>query len=328
MKCRKYHHLILGALYGELSAGKQRKLNAHLHRCRACRTEFESLQKTLGIIRKQPFAPHPSRELDDSILERAGTHAPGVSKRFFLFRPFPAAFAAALFAVIFISLLHRGHQTPETFLKRQARSAIVHSAETENKAESSATSQTADESRDFDKFPSVNTREKAEGKTSQRLGNLSGNAPSTGEISKRKTHRAKRIPAPRKEDRDAFSSGDFEEMEDLDEVVLQPDSAYSRMQSFGSAASVIQPKVIRKFYPECPETTGLQKGMVVIRVTVTHDGKIKPEKILRSMSKECDAVALKAVRKWKIQPGTRNGTPVDMQINLTVVFKGKTSDAN
>ena len=64
------------------------------------------------------------------------------------------------------------------------------------------------------------------------------------------------------------------------------------------------------------------EGMVVIRFTVERDGSLDDFSIVKSVSPELDAEAIRVVKqlpKW--EPGTEDGVPVRYIMSLPITFK-------
>lgn len=76
-------------------------------------------------------------------------------------------------------------------------------------------------------------------------------------------------------------------------------------------------------YPETAKNSGLE-GKVVVSFIVTKEGKVTQVNVLRSVSPELDAEAVRVVSlspNWI--PGTKNGDAADVEMNLPVSFKLK-----
>ena len=76
-------------------------------------------------------------------------------------------------------------------------------------------------------------------------------------------------------------------------------------------------------YPEKAKADGTE-GRVIVTFVIEKDGSVTNAKVLRGVSEEIDAEALRVVSampKWK--PGTQLGTPVRVQYNLPIYFKLK-----
>ena len=74
-------------------------------------------------------------------------------------------------------------------------------------------------------------------------------------------------------------------------------------------------------YPEKAKA-GKIEGRVIVAFVIEKDGSVTNAKVVRGVSDEIDAEALRVVSampKWK--PGTQQGTPVRVQYNLPITFK-------
>jgi TonB family protein len=80
-------------------------------------------------------------------------------------------------------------------------------------------------------------------------------------------------------------------------------------------------------YPEKAKAEKTE-GMSVVRFVVSNDGSIKDAKIVRSVSKECDAEVLRIMQLMNDQeilwtPGKQKGKTVNVTYNLPIRFKLK-----
>lgn len=74
-------------------------------------------------------------------------------------------------------------------------------------------------------------------------------------------------------------------------------------------------------YPSQARRRGYQ-GTVMLHVLVTASGTVADARLLQSSGYSLlDRSAMTAIWQWVFQPGTRNGRPVDMQINVPIVFQ-------
>lgn len=81
-------------------------------------------------------------------------------------------------------------------------------------------------------------------------------------------------------------------------------------------------------YPEEAMKAGVQ-GRVVVKFVVSADGSVASPEVIRSVSPELDAEAIRVVEsmpRWT--PGTVDGKPVDAQFTLPVFFRLKGDDAD
>ena len=63
------------------------------------------------------------------------------------------------------------------------------------------------------------------------------------------------------------------------------------------------------------------EGTVVLWVLVGPAGRVDDVRIARTLGYGLDEEAIKAVSKWKFEPGTSGGVPVPVQINVEVHFR-------
>jgi TonB family protein len=64
------------------------------------------------------------------------------------------------------------------------------------------------------------------------------------------------------------------------------------------------------------------EGEVLLNVVVRKDGSVDSFKIMRGLGYGLDEQAIKTISsKWKFKPGTRNGMPVDVSVNIQIAFR-------
>jgi periplasmic protein TonB len=72
-------------------------------------------------------------------------------------------------------------------------------------------------------------------------------------------------------------------------------------------------------YPEAARRARIQ-GVVVLECTIGKDGRVQNVKILRGLPLGLTEAAVDAVNKWRFEPSTLNGKPVEVLYILTVRF--------
>ncbi|MCU0303115.1 MAG: energy transducer TonB [Thermoanaerobaculales bacterium] len=72
-------------------------------------------------------------------------------------------------------------------------------------------------------------------------------------------------------------------------------------------------------YPEAARRARIQ-GVVVLECTIGKDGTVREVKVLRPLPLGLTEAAIDAVTKWKFEPSTLNGKPVEVLYILTVRF--------
>ena len=75
-----------------------------------------------------------------------------------------------------------------------------------------------------------------------------------------------------------------------------------------------------------PEYTSQAKkagieGIVVLHVVIGTDGHAHGMRVVKGLGFGLDAKAIEAVRKWRFQPGTKNGVPVKTPATLEIRFR-------
>lgn len=76
-------------------------------------------------------------------------------------------------------------------------------------------------------------------------------------------------------------------------------------------------------YPIAMRRFGL-RGQVLIDFTVDEAGRVRNPVIFQSDNPAFDEPAIKAVREWKFEPGTRDGQPVTVRQRVPIVFQLQT----
>ena len=82
----------------------------------------------------------------------------------------------------------------------------------------------------------------------------------------------------------------------------------------------------RAIYSPDPEYTTKariehQVGVVGIKMVVGADGLPRNIKVTRSLSLDLDQAAVDAVKRWRFAPGTKDGEPVAVEINVEISFR-------
>lgn len=100
-------------------------------------------------------------------------------------------------------------------------------------------------------------------------------------------------------------------------TTVMPATATSQSPSetiaYGRLIAVVEP-----VYPQFAQSSGLT-GAVVVNAVVTTDGKVKSARVMKGNPALAQA-ALDAVRHWRWEPSTLNGTPIEVTTQVTVNF--------
>jgi TonB family protein len=86
---------------------------------------------------------------------------------------------------------------------------------------------------------------------------------------------------------------------------------------------VTPPRLIDAPAPEFSKEARRQHigGTVELAITVTSEGKVTRMRVLKSLGYGLDEKAIDAVRRWKFQPGSKDGKPVSVAIAVGVSFQ-------
>lgn len=85
---------------------------------------------------------------------------------------------------------------------------------------------------------------------------------------------------------------------------------------------VTSPVLIKEVKPKYTEGAMRRKveGVVELSVVVKKDGDTGDMQVTRSLDAELDVQAMKAVEEWKFRPGTKDGQPVNVRVNIEMTF--------
>jgi|SRR5580765_6840868 len=91
---------------------------------------------------------------------------------------------------------------------------------------------------------------------------------------------------------------------------------------FKVGGNVLPPKLISSVEPKYPRPLFRKPkpSMVLVGLVVATDGTPKEVHVLKSGGSMFDKSALEAVNQYRFEPGTRDGKPVQVQINVQVQF--------
>ena len=83
------------------------------------------------------------------------------------------------------------------------------------------------------------------------------------------------------------------------------------------------PRALAQIPPRYPAEARMKglSGEVVVEFNVDESGNVSSVRVVRSSSREFDAAALAAVRKWRFEPGRRHGRIVRFSMVVPVVFR-------
>jgi len=91
---------------------------------------------------------------------------------------------------------------------------------------------------------------------------------------------------------------------------------------FRVGGGVNPPSVLSRVEPQYSEEArkARYQGTVVLEAIVRRDGTVDIQRVVRSLGFGLDENAIQALKQWRFRPGTRNGVPVDVSLNIEVNF--------
>src|SRR5439155_21266705 len=63
------------------------------------------------------------------------------------------------------------------------------------------------------------------------------------------------------------------------------------------------------------------QGEVALAIVVDVDGRPKNIKVVRSVGHGLDEESMRAIKHWRFNPGTKDGVPVPVQVDVTMNFR-------
>jgi TonB family protein len=89
---------------------------------------------------------------------------------------------------------------------------------------------------------------------------------------------------------------------------------------------IVAPVAIEQQPPAWSPQLGLVRGQTyraTVEVSIDASGKVTSARILQSVNRLYDSLLLDAVRRWRYQPGTRNGVPVPFTKVVSVTVEAR-----
>lgn len=98
------------------------------------------------------------------------------------------------------------------------------------------------------------------------------------------------------------------------------DAAAAEVYEPGPAVKA--PKLVHYVEPEFSANSkeAFVEGVVRVSTVVTKEGTASNCQIVRGLNSEEDKTALKAVKLWRFQPGTKDGKPVNVRVTVEIEF--------
>jgi TonB family protein len=103
-------------------------------------------------------------------------------------------------------------------------------------------------------------------------------------------------------------------------VVAEVEVEFRRPVIIGGG--VIGPRVTSRVSPDYPEEArrARHQGSVILDTIIRRDGTVDVLGVVRELGHGLDEKAMDALGKWTFEPGSRDGEPVDVRLNVQVNF--------
>jgi len=101
------------------------------------------------------------------------------------------------------------------------------------------------------------------------------------------------------------------------------DSAQAEKVYQVKSEGITPPRIIHRVDPSYDEAGRKAKtnGSVILTLIVTPEGDPKNIRISKSLSPGLDKKSIEAVSKWKFAPGTKDGRPVAVELQVETTFR-------
>ena len=96
----------------------------------------------------------------------------------------------------------------------------------------------------------------------------------------------------------------------------QEEKAEVTPEPIGGIESIVKNVV----YPKSAKENGVE-GKVIIKAIVDEKGVVSSTEVVKSVNKECDNAAIKAIKKTKFKPVMKDGKAVKSEVVIPVMFK-------
>lgn len=109
-------------------------------------------------------------------------------------------------------------------------------------------------------------------------------------------------------------------------AALQPEAG-SSVTKFGELSSPVARRKVDPAYPLELMRQNLS-GTVILYGVIRADGTVGNVRVLRSVDERLDQYATDAIAKWKFDPATKNGAPVDVEATFWIPFRPTKTGSN
>jgi TonB family protein len=105
-------------------------------------------------------------------------------------------------------------------------------------------------------------------------------------------------------------------------LVLQSAVVAASARQERPVTDATMPTVVREVKPNYPESVKKERiqGIVTLNAVVKKDGTVGNVEVKKPLHPELDAEAVKAMKQWQFKPGTKEGKPVDVAVDVEMSF--------
>jgi TonB family protein len=91
---------------------------------------------------------------------------------------------------------------------------------------------------------------------------------------------------------------------------------------YKAGKDVAYPVLVKEVKPKYTESAMRRKvqGTVEISAVVRKDGKVGTMQVIRPLDEELDVQAMDALKQWEFKPGTKDGEPVNVEVQIELTF--------
>jgi TonB family protein len=92
---------------------------------------------------------------------------------------------------------------------------------------------------------------------------------------------------------------------------------------FRPGSGIEPPRLLKEVKPDYPDDARRRgvEGEVEMEIVVRRDGSVGDVRILKGLASALNDRAVQAVRQWRFSPARRQGTPVDVIVEVSVEFR-------
>jgi TonB family protein len=100
-------------------------------------------------------------------------------------------------------------------------------------------------------------------------------------------------------------------------------SAHPVRAQEGQRQAKTMPVLVHEVHPRYTDDAKARKvqGNVEVAAVVKADGTVGEVRVTKSLDADLDQQAIIATKQWTFKPGTVDGKPVDVEVNIELTFK-------